>query len=73
MFNFKGVISKFQIDRFKALQGFLGGCVHNIGDVAKCVKTIIGVKAQIEGAKHSVEEVISNPDSGMQTFRKIFN
>jgi hypothetical protein len=51
----------------------LGGCINNIGDVSKCVKTIIGVKAQIEDSRKIVDDIIGNPDSGMQTFRKLFN
>jgi hypothetical protein len=45
MFNFKGGISKIQIERFKAFQGFLGGCVNNIGDFARCITTMFGVQA----------------------------
>jgi len=43
MFNFAGQLSKMHIERFRAIQGFLGGCISNIGDFAKCIKTMIGV------------------------------
>jgi hypothetical protein len=72
MFNFKGSISKVQIERFKALQGFLGGCVHNIGDFARCITTMFGVRAQLGGAQESIERVASDPDSGMQLYRKLY-
>jgi hypothetical protein len=54
MYNFAQPISSFQIDRFKAIQGFHGGCVNNIGDLASSITTLIGVQNTLAGCASSV-------------------
>jgi len=57
MFNFAQPITSFQLDRFKAIQGFLGGCVNNIGDLARSITTLVGVQSQLSGCQVSVKKV----------------
>jgi len=46
--------------------------VHNIGDFARCITTMFGVRAQLGGAQESIERVANDPDSGMQLYRKLY-
>ena len=73
MFNFHGLLTKFQIERFKSMQGFLGGCVNNIGDLAKCITTIVGVQSTLGNCKLSVKKVDQDPESNMMAFRSIYS
>lgn len=71
MFNFNGTISKFQIDRFKAIQGFLGGCVMNIGDLARSITTLVGVQSHLDGCATSVKKAQTD-ESNMLMFRGLY-
>jgi hypothetical protein len=57
MFNFTQPISQFQLNRFKAMQGFLGGCVNNIGDLARSITTLVGVQNTLGDCQRSVKKV----------------
>jgi hypothetical protein len=72
MFNFVNPVTKFQIDRFKAIQGFLGGCVMNIGDLTRSIATLMGVTNVLGGCSQSVKRVDSDPESNAYIFRSIY-
>jgi|LauGreDrversion4_2_1035121.scaffolds.fasta_scaffold107241_2 hypothetical protein len=71
MYNFTGQLSKMHIERFKAIQGFLGGCISNIGDFAKCIKTMIGVTTIVGTCQGNVERIMADPDLFMNKFKNI--
>jgi hypothetical protein len=71
MYNLTGMLSKMHIERFKAFQGFLGGCINNIGDFAKCIKTMIGVTTILGDCQRDVERIDAEPELFMFKFKGI--
>ena len=69
MFNFEGHVTKFQIQRFAAIQGFLGGCVSNIGELTKSISTLVGLNSTLAGCAASVKRVDMDPESNITIFR----
>jgi hypothetical protein len=43
IFNFEEPVTRIQIERFRAMQTFLGGCVGNITEYLKTLQTIFGM------------------------------
>ena len=56
MFNFKGPITRTQIERFHALSGFLGACIDNIFALIKTLQTTTGVQMIIEQNEEIAEQ-----------------
>ena len=48
MFNFKGPITRTQLERFHALSGFLGSCIDNIFALIRTLQTLTGVQLIID-------------------------
>ena len=72
MFNFKGRLTKFQIERFEAIQGFIGGCVNNIGDLAMSITTLVGLQNNLASCSESVKRADNDPESNLMMFRQLY-
>jgi hypothetical protein len=65
-------MTKQHIERFKAIQGFLGGCVNNIGNLSMSISTLLGLISTLDSCHESVRRIESDPESNMTVFRQLF-
>ena len=72
MYNLEGHVSRFQIQRFEAIQGFLGGCISNIGELSKSISTLVGLHTTLAPCAASVKRVETDPESNMYMFRQLY-
>jgi len=67
MFNFKGPVTRVQLERFHAMAHFLGGCLDNITEFLKTLQTIFGTQMvlgsclkQVKVAHRGVSQKLSD-------------
>ncbi len=70
MFNFKGPITRTQIERFHALSGFLGACIDNIFSLIKTLQTLTGVQMIIEQNEDAAEIAYHSIYQRLSAFRQ---
>ena len=72
MYNLEGQVSRFQIQRFEAIQGFLGGCISNISELTKSISTLVGLHTTLSACAASVKRVDMDPESNIYIFRQLY-
>lgn len=72
LFNFPMPITSAQVNRMKALSGFLGGCLSNIHEINRSMNTMVGIQMVMDECQSVIKYAERSIESNLAEYRNIF-